>query len=349
MYRYLFRPLLFLLGPETIHNLLVGLIKVFLKFSPLAGIAGKLFKPRQTGLRREFLGMHFDHPVGLAAGFDKDAALVDELEHFGFSFVEIGTVTPRPQPGNPKPRSFRLPRDQALINRMGFNNQGVEQAAIRLSKSRHRIIIGGNLGKNTQTSNEEAIQDYHFAFEQLYDHVDYLVVNLSCPNIQNLSELQDKPHTLEILHRLTNLRDKKAQGKPILLKISPDLSTEQLDDVIDIFYSSGIDGIIATNTTISREGLSTHGEKVQRIGHGGLSGTPLKDRSTRIIRYLSEKSNGQIPIIGVGGIMSGADAKEKLEAGATLIQVYTGFIYNGPAFVRHINQALAKQPGNPGH
>ena len=343
MYRYLIRPLLFLLPPERIHHLLVVVVKWGFRIPLLPHLIRNIYACRHPNLGREFLGMHFDNPVGLAAGFDKNARVVDEFAAFGFGFIEIGTVTPRPQPGNPRPRSFRLPRDGALINRMGFNNQGVEQAAARLKKSRPGVIVGGNIGKNTATSNKEAIGDYHFAFEMLYDQVDYLVVNLSCPNIRNLSELQDKEHTMAILHRLCHLRSKKTHTKPILLKISPDLTDQQLDDAIEIFNLTGIDGIIATNTTITREHLTTPAEQVRQIGEGGLSGAPLREQSTRIIRYITEKSNGQIPIIGVGGVMSVEDALEKLRAGASLVQVYTGFIYNGPGFVKKINRALARQ------
>ena len=340
MYRYLIRPLLFLLPPETIHHLLVGWMQGCLKIPFLARLIRSFFSYPHPHLKREFLGLHFDNPVGLAAGFDKNAQVVDELAVFGFGFIEIGTVTPRPQPGNPKPRSFRLPKDKALINRMGFNNQGVERSAARLRKSRRKVIVGGNIGKNTATPNEEAVLDYHFAFEQLYDQVDYLVVNLSCPNIKNLSELQDKEHTMTILHRLCDLRSKKTPRKPILLKISPDLTDQQLDDAIEIFYNTDIDGIIATNTTIARENLNASGERIRQMGDGGLSGAPLAERSTRIIRYISEKSKGQIPIIGVGGIMSVEDALEKLRAGASLVQVYTGFIYHGPGFVKRLNRAI---------
>lgn len=348
MYRYLIRPLLFMLPPETIHHLLVGCIKWGFKIPLLPRLVKSMFSCHHPLLKREFLGMHFDNPVGLAAGFDKNAQVVDEFAAFGFSFIEIGTVTPRPQPGNPKPRSFRLPADGALINRMGFNNQGVEQAAVQLKKSRRRVIIGGNIGKNTTTPNEQAAGDYLFAFEQLYDQVDYLVVNLSCPNIKNLSELQDKQHTMTILRRLCDQRSEKPRRKPILLKISPDLTDEQLDDVIEIFYKTATDGIIATNTTVQRGNLTTPREKVEEIGEGGLSGSPLCEQSTRIIRYISQKSNGKIPIIGVGGIMSVNDALEKLRAGASLVQVYTGFIYNGPGFIKKINRAVAEKfPASP--
>ncbi|HKL37676.1 MAG TPA: quinone-dependent dihydroorotate dehydrogenase [Bacteroidales bacterium] len=345
MYRYLIRPLLFLLKPETIHHLLVGLIKRTFQIPGLPYLISGFYRCNHPALKRNFLGMTFDNPVGLAAGFDKNAEVYDEFAHFGFSFIEIGTVTPKAQPGNPRPRSFRLVRDKALINRMGFNNDGVEAAVHRLRKRKGRVIVGGNIGKNTHTPNNEAIDDYHYAFDHLYDHVDYLVVNLSCPNIKNLNELQDKKHTIRILRQLTALREKRDERKPILLKISPDLTNQQLDDVLEIFYTAKIDGIIATNTTVTRDHLTTPRESVEAVGAGGLSGAPLRDKSTRIIRYIHEKSSGDIPIIGVGGIMTVEDALEKLNAGATLIQIYTGFIYNGPGFVRHINKAITKLSG----
>jgi dihydroorotate dehydrogenase len=343
MYRFFIRPLLFLVKPETVHHLLVGIIRQTFRIPGVPSLISRLYGYHHPALRREFLGMRFDNPVGLAAGFDKNAGVYDEFGRFGFSFIEVGTVTPKAQPGNPRPRSFRLVRDKALINRMGFNNQGVEQAVHRLRAKKHRVIIGGNIGKNTQTSNNEAIDDYQYAFDHIYDHVDYLVVNLSCPNIRNLNELQDKENTIRILTRLTALRERRDENKPILLKISPDLTTEQLDDAIEIFYTAKIDGIIATNTTVTRDHLTTPREKVESIGSGGLSGAPLRDKSTRIIRYIHEKTGGDIPIIGVGGIMTVEDALEKLDAGATLIQVYTGFVYNGPGFVRRINKAIAKR------
>ena len=343
MYRFLVRPLLFLLKPETIHHLLIGIIKQTFQIPGVPSLISKLYRYHHPALKREFLGLTFDNPVGLAAGFDKNAEVYDEFRHFGFSFIEVGTVTPKAQPGNPRPRSFRLVPDKALINRMGFNNEGVEKAVHRLRTKNHRLIIGGNIGKNTQTPNNEAIDDYQYAFDHIYDHVDYLVVNLSCPNIKNLNELQDKEHTIRILNRLTALREKREAHKPILLKISPDLTTEQLDDAIEIFYTAKIDGIIATNTTITRDHLITPRETVEAMGSGGLSGAPLRDKSTRIIRYIHEKTGGDIPIMGVGGIMTVDDALEKLDAGATLIQVYTGFIYNGPGFVKRINKAIAKR------
>jgi dihydroorotate dehydrogenase len=343
MYKSFIRPLLFLLQPETIHHLIVKIVKIGFKIPLVPSIFSGLYKYHHPALKREFLGMTFDNPVGLAAGFDKNAEIYNEFSYMGFSFIEVGTVTPEPQSGNPKPRSFRITQDRGLINRMGFNNKGVKHAAERLRKRPGRVIIGGNIGKNTATPNDKAIHDYVFAFKEIYDHVDYLVINLSCPNIKNLNELQDKAKTIQIINKLDSLRKEYPVVKPILLKISPDLTTVQLDDAIDIYFRTGIDGIIATNTTISREGLNTPPETIEEIGNGGLSGKPLTKTSTEFIRYISEKSNGEIPIIGVGGIMTPDDAIEKLEAGATLVQVYTGFIYNGPGFVKKINKAIVKR------
>jgi dihydroorotate dehydrogenase len=346
MYRFLLRKLLFLLKPETVHNIIVKVLKNGLKIPGIPAILSGLYSVRDNRLKTKFLGLEFDNPVGLAAGFDKNAEVYNEFRNFGFSFIEIGTVTPEPQPGNPRPRSFRIPADQGLINRMGFNNKGVDYAAERLRKNKPNLIMGGNIGKNTHTPNEKSVDDYLNAFKNLYLHVDYLVINLSCPNIKNLNELQDKEKTMGIIHTLDGERKKFNNYKPILLKISPDLKTEQLDDAIDIFYQTGIDGIIATNTTVSRENLKTPEDKIKSIGNGGLSGKPLTKRSTDFIRYISEKSNNDIPVIGVGGIMTVEDALEKLRAGATLIQIYTGFVYNGPAFVKQINKAILKEKTN---
>lgn len=343
MYKKIIRPLLFLFAPETIHKI-ISLILKTTKFVPfLQFFLKRSFGMRDHRLSRDFLGMHFENPVGLAAGFDKNADLFNELSCFGFSFIEIGTVTPQPQPGNPKPRSFRLIEDKALINRMGFNNKGVDYAVKKLRKKKANIIIGGNIGKNTATPNEKAIDDYKTAFQKIYPHVDYIVINLSCPNIENLNELQDKKHTIHIINELDKIRRKYPERKPIMLKISPDIDEKGLDDVIDIFYSTEIDGIIATNTTTQRINLNTPIEKVESIGRGGLSGKPLTKKATEHIRYLSKKSGNKIPIIGVGGIMTPEDALEKLEAGADLVQIYTGFIYNGPAMVKQINNEILKQ------
>ena len=289
-------------------------------------------------LEREVFGLKFKNPVGLAAGFDKDAKLYKELSALGFGFVEIGTLTPRPQPGNEKKRLFRLKEDEAIINRMGFNNGGVEAAVERLKKN-NNVLIGGNIGKNKTTPNEKAVDDYLFCFKALFDYVDYFVVNVSSPNTPNLRELQDKEPLTDLLKSLQKENKKKSASKPVLLKIAPDLMDPQLLDIIDIVKETGIDGIIATNTTISREGLIS----ANRNEAGGLSGKPLRKRATEVIRFLSEKSNKAFPIIGVGGINSAEDALEKLEAGASLVQLYTGFIYEGPGLIRCINEKIIEQ------
>ena len=337
------RFFLFLFNPELIHHISFKLIK----FGAI--IPGKmwawrlLFKVRDTRLEREVFGLKFENPVGLAAGFDKDAKLFDELAAFGFGFVEIGTVTPLPQVGNLKPRLFRLKEDNALINRMGFNNQGLEAVVARLRRKKSTIIIGGNIGKNKLTPNDQAINDYEICFEKLFPHVDYFAVNVSSPNTPGLRDLQEKEPLTALLNRLQVLNNQKESSKPILLKIAPDLTNEQLDDIIDIVADTTIDGVIATNTTISRSGLKTAKEEVNAIGNGGLSGKPVKVRSTEVIKYLSDKSNKAFPIIGVGGIHSKEDALEKIDAGATLVQIYTGFIYEGPALVKRINKAILKR------
>lgn len=303
----------------------------------------KLYDVEDKALERHYFGLTFKNPVGLAAGFDKDAKLIDELECFGFGFIEIGTVTPKAQPGNDKPRLFRLPADQAIINRMGFNNGGVEAALERLKNRKASVIIGGNIGKNKVTPNENAFDDYKYCFETLFPEVDYFVVNVSSPNTPNLRALQDKEPLTQLLNGLMALNNQKEKRKPILLKIAPDLTDSQLQDIVDIVKEVQLDGLIATNTTISRAGLSTSKEKVEAIGAGGLSGRPLRERSTQILRFLRSKLGKDFPIISVGGIMSADDAIEKLQAGASLIQVYTGFIYEGPALVKKINKALLGQ------
>ena len=340
MYRGIIRPLLFLLRPETVHHLVVALIKFFFAIPLIKPIVKSFYTTRDEKLRREVFGLTFENPVGLAAGFDKNATFYNQFDAFGFSFIEVGTATPVGQPGNEKPRSFRLPEDKALINRMGFNNHGAPVIAGRLGKRRTKIVIGGNIGKNTNTPNESAVEDYADAFLALYDHVDYFVVNVSCPNISDLSHLQDPEQLAGILARLTLIRAGMVRKRPILIKISPDLNMEQIDDVLDLVNEFSIDGLVATNTTISRDGLSTKPAKVDEIGNGGLSGLPIRERSTEIIRYIHDKTGGKLPIIGVGGIMSPEDALEKLSAGASLVQVYTGFVYEGPALVKKINKAL---------
>lgn len=340
MYKLIIRPLLFLMSPEFVHHLVVKGVKITFKI-PFIQKTFEYFYVPKSSKPIDFLGLTFSHPVGLAAGFDKDASFYNQFAAFGFSFIEIGTVTPKPQPGNEKPRSFRLKKDKAVINRMGFNNLGVDEAVEQLKKRKTNIIIGGNIGKNTSTPNEKAIFDYEYCFQKLYDYVDYFVVNVSCPNISDLKELQDQDKLEAILNRLVSIRKEQSTWKPILLKISPDLNNQQLDEAIEVYKKTGIDGMVATNTTITRNNLKTDASSVDAIGNGGLSGGPLTKSSTESIKYIHNKSNGSIPIIGVGGIFTAEDAKEKLEAGAKLVQVYTGFIYEGPGIIKKIVRRLS--------
>ena len=335
MYKQILRPILFQFDPEAVHHFSFNALKFAYKIPGVSSILKKNFVLEDKRLEREVFGLKFKNPIGLAAGFDKNAELYKELSSLGFGFIEIGTVTPKAQDGNPKKRSFRLKQDSAIINRFGFNNQGVEEAVKRL-KQNSDILIGGNIGKNKVTSNEDAISDYEASFEALFDYVDYFVVNVSSPNTPNLRALQDKEPLQKLLNYLQAKNDKKPKSKPILLKIAPDLTEEQLMDIIDIVISSKIAGVIATNTTISREGLSS----IHKDEAGGLSGKPLTKSSTEVIRFLSAKSNKAFPIIGVGGIMTPQDALEKLDAGASLIQLYTGFVYEGPSLIKAINQAI---------
>ncbi len=300
----------------------------------------KLYSVNDARLERELFGIKFKNPVGLAAGFDKNAAMYNDLAYCGFGFIEIGTVTPVGQPGNEKPRLFRLKEDAGIINRMGFNNDGVENAIENLKKRKTDVIIGGNIGKNKVTPNDHATEDYVKSFNALFPYVDYFVVNVSSPNTPNLRALQEKAPLTELLRTLQDLNSEKPERKPILLKIAPDLTNEQLDDIIEIVNDVALDGVIATNTTISREGLKTTNERLEEIGNGGLSGKPVKGRSTEVVRYLSEKSGKAFPIIGVGGIHSAEDALEKINAGADLVQLYTGFIYEGPTLIKRINKAI---------
>jgi len=343
MYKSIFRPVLFWFSPESVHHFVVNSLKILFKIPGTGRIINKLTQVNDPRLEREVFGLKFKNPVGIAAGFDKQAELYNELSNFGFGFIEIGTVTPKGQPGNPKPRLFRLPQYKALINRMGFNNGGVNNAVKNLEKRKTTVIIGGNIGKNTLTPNSEAIEDYVLCFRQLFDFVDYFVVNVSCPNITDLHELQDQDSLMKILGKIQELNHTKAHPKPILLKVSPDLNNKQLDEVIEIVKRTKIDGVVATNTTISRQNLKTDDERIKKIANGGLSGKPITYRSTEVIRYLSEKSGKAFPIIGVGGIFTVEDALEKLHAGADLVQVYTGFIYEGPFIAKKINKALLKK------
>ena len=342
MYKSIIKPIFFKFDPEAIHHFAFKAIKITFSIPGVKMLVKSKYVVSDKRLERNLFGLKFPNPVGLAAGFDKDAKLFNELACMGFGFVELGTLTPKSQPGNDKPRLFRLPQDEALINRMGFNNEGVEAAVERLKSKNTNIIIGGNIGKNKVTSNEDAASDYLKCFEALFDYVDYFVVNVSSPNTPNLRALQDKEPLKELLKSVMDLNNSKKNPKPVLLKIAPDLTNEQLDDIIEIVAETKIQGVVATNTTIDKSKLKTSKEEVDRIGAGGLSGKPLKDRSTEVIRYLSEKSSKSFPIIGVGGIYSGADAIEKLNAGASLVQVYSGFIYEGPQLIKDINQAILK-------
>ncbi len=341
MYR-LIKPIFFKFDPENVHYFVVKRLKWFNDFFPFGkSILRSSFDISIKGLEREVFGLKFKNPVGLAAGFDKNGEYVAALSNLGFGFIEVGTVTPLPQPGNDKPRMFRLQEDGAIINRMGFNNKGVDVMAerLRLLKAEHpEIIVGGNIGKNKNTPNEDAVSDYVKCFDRLFDVVDYFVVNVSSPNTPGLRALQEKEPLMDLLNTLQKRNLKNDISRPILLKIAPDLSNEQLDDIVEIVKETKIAGVIATNTTIDRSGLYA-GEKMKNQ-MGGLSGKPLTHRSTEVIRYLSEKSGKAFPIIGVGGIHSPADAKEKLAAGASLVQLYTGFIYEGPGLIKRICKEL---------
>jgi dihydroorotate dehydrogenase len=350
MYKVL-RSFLFLFSPEWVHYFSMNGLKLLCSIG-FKKIITNIYKPK-VNHPYTLLNIQFQNPVGLGAGFDKNARYLNELECLGFGFVEIGTVTPLPQAGNDKPRLFRLPKDKALINRMGFNNDGVKVIVERLSnwqlaisnkqQTSPRLIIGGNIGKNKATPNEDAWKDYEICFTELHPFVDYFVVNVSSPNTPGLRELQEKESLRKILTHLQSENLKFKNQKPILLKIAPDLTNEQLDDVADLALEIKLDGLIASNTTINRSGLTTHDSQLTTIGAGGLSGLPLKQRSTEVVQYIYSKTNGKIPVIASGGIFTGADAKEKINAGAALVQVWTGFIYEGPGIVRNIcNSLLSK-------
>ena len=338
MYKTVIRPLLFSLDPEKAHHFTFRYLKFIHKIPLVPALIRAIYKVEHPSLHREVFGLHFKNPVGLAAGLDKDAKLYQELSNLGFGFIEIGTITPKPQPGNPPKRLFRLIDDQGIINRMGFNNEGVEAAVKRLKKNKN-VLIGGNIGKNKITPNDQAVNDYLICFEQLFDYVDYFVVNVSSPNTPNLRTLQEKEPLQQLLSTLQHKNHEYPKPKPILLKIAPDLTDEQLLDIIEIVQNTHIAGVIATNTTIGRQGLHSPAQNET----GGLSGKPLKQRATEVIRFLSEKSNKAFPIIGVGGIFSEEDAIEKLNAGASLVQLYTGFIYEGAGLVKRINKRLIRQ------
>lgn len=339
MYKHLIKPFLFLMSPEKAHQFTFKILKMLFAIPFLRRITKNIFSVKHNG--KTVAGIYFKNPVGLAAGFDKDGKLFNELAAFGFGFIEVGTVTPKPQSGNEHPRLFRLPLDEALINRMGFNNEGADALANRLHKRVDKgVIIGGNIGKNKITPNENAIDDYVYCFNALHNVVDYFVVNVSSPNTPGLRALQDKEPLMTILNKLQTLNFKYQNPKPVFLKIAPDLTNDQLNDIVEIVLSTKIAGVVATNTTINRSNLNTDKNKINLIGAGGLSGKPVTQRSTEVIRYLAQKSNKAFAIIGVGGIHSAADAQEKMNAGADLIQLYTGFIYEGPGLVKEINKKV---------
>ncbi|EOZ99743.1 Dihydroorotate dehydrogenase [Indibacter alkaliphilus LW1] len=340
MYKTILKPLLFKKNPEDAHHFTFAWIKRIFNLPLAKSFIGKTYGFENPKLEKVVFGLKFKNPVGLAAGFDKDANLIDEMAMLGFGFIEIGTLTPKAQEGNPKPRLFRLPEDEALINRMGFNNGGVEAAVKRLKSKKSKVLIGGNIGKNKITPNENAVDDYVNCLDTLHPYVDYFVVNVSSPNTPNLRELQEKEPLKKLLTAVKEANEEHQKPKPILLKIAPDLTVGQLDDIIEIVIDTKIDGVIATNTTIDRSQLRTSKEKIESIGAGGLSGKVLAKRSTEVIRYLHKQSNDAFPIIGVGGIYSAQDAIEKLEAGASLIQIYSGMIYEGPALVKNIKKGL---------
>ncbi|MFL1013192.1 quinone-dependent dihydroorotate dehydrogenase [Flavisericum labens] len=343
MYKFLLRPLFFSFDPEKIHHVTFSLIKFTSKIPGIKGLFRSLYAVENKKLERQLFGLTFKNPVGLAAGFDKNAMLYNELGNFGFGFIEIGTVTPKAQQGNPKKRLFRLKDDRGIINRMGFNNEGIEPAILQLKKRKGNLIIGGNIGKNTQTKPEDYTKDYLECFNALHPYVDYFVLNVSCPNVGSHAKLNDKDYLEELIGAVQKTNNTFEKQKPILLKIAPDLNDTQLNEIIDLVTATKLDGVIASNTSTDRSGLKASQERLDEIGNGGLSGQPIKAKSTRVIKYLSEKSNKAFPIIGVGGIHSAKDALEKIEAGADLVQIYTGFIYEGPSLIKRINKALLKK------
>jgi dihydroorotate dehydrogenase len=344
MYRF-FRPLFFIFPPEAMHGFVAGLMRFVYCIPPLRKLIRNMFTVKHPALEREFCGLKFSNPVGLAAGFDKNAKLYRAFSMLGFSFIEIGTVTPKGQPGNPKPRLFRIVNDSALINRMGFNNKGVDAAVQQLKRKRPDVVIGGNIGKNTATPNDDAPADYLECFRKLYPYVDYFTVNVSCPNVANLSELQNTSSLTGILTAVLNERDRQEYRKPVLVKISPDISFAHLDKILDIVEKMGVDGIVAVNTTTKRNDLTGDKKKLANLGNGGLSGKPLTWKALETVNYIRQRTGGQLPVMGVGGIMTADDAINIINAGATLVQIYTGFIYEGPSLAKKINQAILKTQG----
>ena len=343
MYKALIRPILFQFDPEKIHYFTFSLIRTLSKIPGISALFRVMYSVTDKRLERELFGLKFKNPVGLAAGFDKNALLYNELADFGFGFIEIGTVTPKGQEGNPKKRLFRLKDDKGIINRMGFNNEGLEAAIEQLKKNKGKLIIGGNIGKNTLTKPEDYTKDYLECFNALHPYVDYFVLNVSCPNVSSHAKLNDKDYLLELIGDVQKANNTFANQRPILLKIAPDLNDGQLDEIVGLVKETNLDGVIASNTSTSRGGLKATEETLEEIGNGGLSGQPIKHMSTRVIKHLADKSNKSFPIIGVGGIHSAEDALEKIDAGADLVQIYTGFIYEGPSLIKSINTALLKR------
>lgn len=345
MYKYLLRPLLFCFNPETAHNITFKLLALMRHIPFARKIARALYHKECPSLEKEVFGITFPNPVGLAGGLDKNGEFYNDMANFGFGFVEIGSITPKPQEGNPKPRCFRVPADKAIINRFGINNKGVKNAVDHLRKERPNVIVAANISKNTSSINEDAAKDYETSFALLYDFVDMFVVNVSCPNVVGLTALQDITFLSDIVDKLLDLRMYYDEYRPILLKVSPDLSSEQLAEIVNYCLRSGIDGIVAGNTTRKRDGLSSlTPEKIEAIGNGGLSGAPLYQKNLELVKHIHETSGGRLPIIGVGGIMSAEQAREMLEAGASLIEIYTGFIYEGPGLVKKIIKHLEAKP-----
>lgn len=340
MYKVLLRPLFFLFDPEKIHHFTFSLIKSSSKIPGVPALFRSLYCIEDKKLEREVFGLTFKNPVGLAAGFDKNAVLFNELANFGFGFIEIGTVTPKGQVGNPKKRLFRLQSDKGIINRMGFNNEGLESAISQLKKNKGKLVIGGNIGKNTATLPENYTQDYVDCFKALHPYVDYFVLNVSCPNVGSHAKLNDRDYLEELIGAVQQINKSFPTQKPIVLKIAPDLNTVQLDEIIELVLTTKLDGVIASNTSVDRSGLKTPVEELEAIGNGGVSGQPIKEKSTQVIKYLADKSNKAFPIIGVGGVHSAKDALDKIDAGADLIQIYTGFIYEGPSLIKKINKAI---------
>ena len=343
MYKHLIRPILFRFNPETAHNLTFSALSI-LRHIPFArSIMRAIYKRESPSLEKEVFGLKFPNPVGLAGGLDKNGEYYNDMANFGFGFVEIGSLTPQPQDGNAKPRCFRVPQDKAIINRFGINNKGVKNAVEHLKKERPNVIVAANISKNSTSINEDAAKDYESAFALLYDFVDMFVVNVSCPNVVGLTSLQDISFLSEIVDRLLNLRMYYDNYRPILLKVSPDLSKEQLDDIVDYCLRSGIDGIVAGNTTRSRDGLTISKEEIEKIGNGGMSGAPVHKKNLELVRYIHSKTEGKLPIIGVGGIMSEENAKAMIDAGASLVEIYSGFVYEGPALIKRIIRHLEKK------